>query len=174
MSSINGCDRFEWLLSALAEDDAAAQAHLIDCTACRAAWTDTETMLAEIAVGLPLGAAPDLRAAVAARIAATPPARVRRANWLPYAAAAALVIGAATLPLNWRGGGSAFDSAARFAAVASASGARPTAPASLTATAATYDFEDALIAGAADTDEESATLESRLFTGTAAGLPDLN
>ena len=174
MSSLNGCTRFEWLLSALADDENGAQVHLADCAECRAAWTDTEIMLAEIAVGLPLGASPDLRAVVAARIAAAPPARVRRANWLPYAAAAALVIGAATLPLNWRGGGSALGSAVRMASGASASEIRQSAPTSLTATAATYDFEDALIAGAADTDEESANLESRLFTGTAAGLPDLN
>ena len=174
MSSLHGCDRFAWLLSALAEDENAAQAHLTDCAECRAAWTDTETMLAEIAVGLPLSSAPDLRAAVATRIAATPPARVRRANWLAYAAAAALVIGAATLPLNWRGGGSPFGSAARVVSAASATMARQSPPTSLTATAATYDFEDALIAGAADTEEESANLESRLFTGTADGLPDLN
>ena len=171
MSSLHGCNRFEWLLSALAEGENGAQAHLADCAECRAAWTDTEAMLAEIAVGLPLGASPDLRAAVTARIAAAPPARVRRANWLPYAAAAALVIGAATLPLNWRGGRSAFISATRVASVAIA---RQSPQTSLTATAATYDFEDALIAGAADTEEESANLESRLFTGTADGLPDLN
>ena len=174
MSSLNGCARFEWLLSALAEDENGAQAHLADCAECRAAWTDTEAMLVEIAVGIPLGASPDLRAAVAARIAAAPSARVRRANWLPYAAAAALILGAATLPLNWRGGGSARGSAVRMASGASASGVLQSAPASLSATAATYDFEDALIAGAADTEEESANLESRLFTGAADGLPDLN
>lgn len=171
VNALNGCDRFEWLLSALVDDESESQLHLTDCAACRAAWLDTDAMMTEIAVGLPLGRAPDLRAAVTSRIAVTPSARVRKASWLPYAAAAALVIGAASLPLNWRGGRSTLSSASSTAALTLA---RQSTPTSLTGTAATYDFEDALIAGAADTEEESANLESRLFSGTAAGLPDLN
>ncbi len=174
MSPAKGCDRFEWVLSALAEDDDGAQTHLTDCSECRAAWADTQSLLADIAVGLPLGSAPDLRAAVAARIATTPSARVRRTNWLSYAAAAALVIGAATLPLNWRVGGSSLRSVSATASAASIPSARQSPTAGLTTTAATYDFEDALIAGAADTGEDGGNLEARLFSGAADGLPDLN
>src|SRR6185369_15761395 len=147
------CDRFEWLLPALADADEAAHSHLAECGVCRAQWTEISALLGEVAVGLPLGRSPDLRASVAARVASLPPARLRRASWLPYAAAAALVLGAASLPLQWRGAGSGVAAADR------------SAPVALSTTAATYDFEDALFAGAADTELDGTTLEARIFTG---------
>lgn len=161
------CERFAWLLPALADADATARQHLDECAECHAEWAATATLLGEVAIGLPLRRAPDLRAVITARIAASPARQARRASWLPYAAAAALVLGAASLPLNWRGGGAL----SRESAVAQL---RHSTPAALTATAAPYEFEDALIAGAADTGEDTANFESRLFSGTADGLPDLN